>query len=85
MGIQPIINTNMKHYILAGYQAVMHFNQEFSDYKKIAQNIIDGSGDIYEIASLDELSELLQQLVGWDDFITINESDVIEIKKYLGQ
>jgi hypothetical protein len=75
----------MKKYILVGYIPVTYFNQEFPQYAAIAQSISDGIGDIYEISSLDGLSELLQQLVGWNAFVVISKNDVIEIKKHLEQ
>lgn len=59
----------------------MHYSLVEPDYAAIAKSIKGGDGDIYEIASLDNLSDLLNHLVGWDDFAVIRAEDAAAIWK----
>ena len=70
----------MKTFILVGEQAVSRFNNE--DWKQFEECILqDFDGDIISWSKeTDEVSELLQQLQGWDNFIELSEQDLKDIE-----
>lgn len=74
-------------YIIAGSSATHQFRtyvlSGYVDYKHISNIIKEGLGDIFEISDLNEISELLEQMIGWDDFMEISEEDRNEILKEL--
>jgi len=72
----------MKHFILAGSEAVIHFQNE--NWAELQSAVLtDNAGDIYEFDPLENnsLSELLEQLKGWHDFIELSESDIKDIEE----
>jgi|GEM_PF-5273742 len=70
----------MKTFVLVGEQAVSRFNNE--DWKQFEECILqDFDGDIISWSKeTDEVSELLQQLQGWDNFIELSEQDLKDIE-----
>lgn len=64
-------------YILCGHEAVNCFNS--SNYRDTAKLIHENKADIYEISDLNEISELLEQLRGWDEFIEIPRMEKFEL------
>lgn len=68
-------------YILCGHEAVNCSNS--SNYKDLAKEIHENRADIYEISDLNEISELLEQLRGWDNFIEISSIERNEIQREL--
>lgn len=66
-------------YILTGSLAVRNYIE--GDYKEVANLITNNEGDIFGIASLDEIHELIEQLKGWDDFCVITNQEREEILK----
>lgn len=66
-------------YILTGSLAVRNYIE--GDYKEVANLIAHNEGDIFGIASLDEIHELIEQLKGWDDFCVITNQEREEILK----
>ena len=80
----------MTHYVLAGSRPIRHYSlyrawEVEIDYEQIAKSIDECDGDIYEISSLEKLHELLDQLVGWDDFVVIRFEDAVNIRKALAK
>jgi hypothetical protein len=75
----------MTYYILAGSRPIRHYSLVEPDYVQIGKSIEECDGDIYEISSLENLSELLAQLMGWDDFVVIRPEDAVEIWKSLAK
>lgn len=63
----------MTKYILAGREALQHYDADKHDL--IAKAIKDYKGDIFSIDNLDDIAELLENLRGWDDFIEIDVHD----------
>lgn len=71
----------MGHFILAGTEAVTNFKN--GNFKELEQDILNkGDGEIYyfDYSEPNALSELLNQLNGWNDFIELSEAEVNEIK-----
>lgn len=72
----------MKKFILAGCEAIEHlFNEK---YHKLEKTILrDNSGEIYSFDPMQTncLSELLEQLKGWNDFIELSDSAIKEIEE----
>ena len=66
-------------YILTGSLAVRNYIE--GDHKEVANLITNNEGDIFGIASLDEIHELIEQLKGWDDFCVITNQEREEILK----
>jgi len=72
----------MKTFILAGSEAVKHLFDE--KYHKLEKSILrDCSGEIYSFDPTQKncLSELLEQLKGWNDFIELSDSAIKEIEE----
>lgn len=63
----------MTKYILAGREALQHFNADKHDL--VAKAIKDYKGDIFSIDNLDDMAELLENLRGYDDFVEIEKED----------
>lgn len=64
----------MTKYILAGREALQHYNADKHDL--VAKAIKDYKGDIFSIDNLDDIAELLEKLRGYDDyFIEIEKED----------
>lgn len=61
----------MNYYILAGSLAVDAMDE--NNYDKVKDLIETGEGALYIISDLSQLSELLQDLSGWWEFIEITE------------
>ena len=70
----------MKTFILVGEQAITNFQEEnWSDFQ--ADVLMDYRGDIISWnKETDEVSELLEQLRGWNDFIELSEQDLKAIE-----
>ena len=70
----------MKTFILLGEQAITNFQEEnWSDFQ--ADVLMDYRGDIISWnKETDEVSELLEQLRGWNDFIELSEQDLKDIE-----
>lgn len=71
----------MKHFILAGSEAVEHFyNENWSELQ--GSILMDNTGEIFSFDSKQSnfLPELLEQLKGWNDFIELLESDLKDIE-----
>ncbi len=71
----------MGHFILAGTEAVTNYQD--GNFKELEQDILNkGDGEIYyfDYSEPNALSELLNQLNGWNDFIELSEAEVNEIK-----
>lgn len=70
----------MKSYILVGEQGVNTFKNE--EWQIFEEFILDNfNADIISWDSkVDELSELLEMLRGWDDFIELTEEDLENIR-----
>ena len=70
----------MKTFILVGEQAITNFQEEnWSDFQ--ADVLMDYRGDIISWnKETDEVSELLEQLRGWNDFIELSEQDLKDIE-----
>lgn len=70
----------MKTFILAGEQAITNFQEEsWSDFQ--ADVLMDYTGDIIAWnKETDGISELLEQLRGWNDFIELSEQDLKDIE-----
>lgn len=70
----------MKTFILVGEQAITNFQEEnWSDFQ--ADVLMDYRGDIISWnKETDEVSELLEQLKGWNDFIELSEQDLKDIE-----
>jgi hypothetical protein len=76
-GFEPIV---MKTFILVGKLAVKHF--ENNDWKVLERTILeDYNGDLIAWnKETDNVSELLEQLRGWDNFIELSEQDLKDIE-----
>ncbi len=70
----------MKTFILIGEQSVKAF--EDNDWKYLEETILeDYSGDLIAWdKETDSVSELLEQLRGWDSFIELSEQDLKDIE-----
>ena len=70
----------MKTFILVGEKAITNFQEEnWSDFQ--ADVLMDYRGDIISWnKETDEVSELLEQLRGWNDFIELSEQDLKDIE-----
>ena len=70
----------MKTYILVGESAVNHFyNENWSELQ--ASILMDNTGDLIAWnKETDDVSELLEQLRGWNDFIELSEQDLKDIE-----
>ena len=70
----------MKTFILIGEQSVKAF--EDNDWKYLEETILeDYSGDLIAWdKETDSVSELLEQLRGWNDFIELSEQDLKDIE-----
>ena len=70
----------MKTFILIGEQSVKAF--EDNDWKYLEKTILeDYSGDLIAWdKETDSVSELLEQLRGWDSFIELSEQDLKDIE-----
>ena len=70
----------MKTFILLGEKAITNFQEEnWSDFQ--ANILMDYTGDIVAWnKETDDVSELLEQLKGWNDFIELSEQDLKDIE-----
>ena len=70
----------MKTFILLGEKAITNFQEEsWSDFQ--ADVLMDYTGDIIAWnKETDNVSELLEQLRGWNDFIELSEQDLKDIE-----
>ena len=70
----------MKTFILLGEKAITNFLEEsWSDFQ--ADVLMDYTGDIIAWnKETDNVSELLEQLRGWNDFIELSEQDLKDIE-----
>ena len=70
----------MKTFILVGEQAITNFQEEnWSDFQ--ADVLMDYRGDIISWnKETDDVSELLEQLRGWNDFIELSQQDLKDIE-----
>ena len=70
----------MKTFILVGEQAITNFQEEnWSDLQ--ASILMDNTGDLIAWnKETDDVSELLEQLRGWNDFIELSEQDLKDIE-----
>ena len=70
----------MKTHILVGESAVNHFyNENWSELQ--ASILMDNTGDLIAWnKEADDVSELLEQLRGWNDFIELSEQDLKDIE-----
>lgn len=62
--------SNRKFYLF-GEQAILKWRA--NDVEKTVESIIDGYGCIYVHHSSDELSNLLDEAVGWSEYTEITE------------
>ena len=72
----------MIHYILAGEEAVNHFQEE--NWAELQGCVLmENSGDIFsfDYSNLNPISELLEQLRGWNNYIELSEEDMKDIEK----
>ena len=72
----------MKHYILAGEEAVNHFQEE--NWAELQGCVLmENSGDIFsfDYSNSNPISELLEQLRGWTNYIELSEEDMKDIEK----
>ena len=70
----------MKTFILLGEKAITNFQEE--NWSDVQANILmDYAGDIVAWnKETDDVSELLEQLKGWNDFIELSEQDLKDIE-----
>lgn len=70
----------MKTYILLGEKAILDFENQ--DWKALENSVLeDFNGDLIAWnKETDEVSELLEQLSGWNDFIELSEQDLKDIE-----
>ena len=70
----------MKTYILLGEKAILDFENQ--DWKVLENSVLeDFNGDLIAWnKETDEVSELLEQLSGWNDFIELSEQDLKDIE-----
>ena len=70
----------MKTFILVGEKAINNFQEEsWSDFQ--ADILMDYNGDIISWnKETDSVSELLEQLRGWNDFTELSEQDLKDIE-----
>ena len=70
----------MKTFILLGEKTITNFQEEnWSDFQ--ANILMDYAGDIVAWnKETDDVSELLEQLKGWNDFIELSEQDLKDIE-----
>ena len=67
-------------YFLTGLRA-MHYHAE-GNYEEVVNLIKQNEADIFQIESLDEIHELLEQLRGWDDYCIITSLERDEILQF---
>ena len=70
----------MKTYILLGEKVILDFENQ--DWKALENSVLeDFNGDLIAWnKETDEVSELLEQLSGWNDFIELSEQDLKDIE-----
>ena len=70
----------MKTYILLGEKAILDFENQ--DWKVLENSVLeDFNGDLIAWdKETDDVSELLEQLRGWNDFIELSEQDLKDIE-----
>ncbi len=70
----------MKTYILLGEKAILDFENQ--DWKVLENSVLeDFNGDLIAWnKETDDVSELLEQLKGWNDFIELSEQDLKDIE-----
>lgn len=70
----------MKTFILLGEKAILDFENQ--DWKELENSVLeDYNGDLIAWdKETDEVSELLEQLKGWNDFIELSEQDLKDIE-----
>ena len=70
----------MKTFILLGEKAILGFENQ--DWKILETTILkDYNGDLIAWnKETDDVSELLEQLRGWNDFIELSEQDLKDIE-----
>ena len=70
----------MKTYILLGEKTILDFENQ--DWKALENSVLeDFNGDLIAWnKETDEVSELLEQLSGWNDFIELSEQDLKDIE-----
>ena len=70
----------MKTYILLGEKAILDFENQ--DWKVLENSVLeDFNGDLIAWnKETDNVSELLEQLRGWNDFIELSQQDLKDIE-----
>ena len=70
----------MKTFILLGEKVILDFENQ--DWKALENSVLeDFNGDLIAWnKETDEVSELLEQLSGWNDFIELSEQDLKDIE-----
>lgn len=69
----------MKVYILVGEKVVRSLTN--GDWEKFEELITEiEEGDIISWDTTNDISELLDMLVGWNDFIKLSDDDLSDIK-----
>ena len=70
----------MKTYILLGEKAILDFENQ--DWKALENSVLeDFNGDLIAWdKETESVSELLEQLRGWNDFIELSEQDLKDIE-----
>ena len=70
----------MKTFILVGELAIANFQEE--NWSELQASILmDNTGDLIAWnKEADDVSELLEQLKGWNDFIELSEQDLKDIE-----
>lgn len=70
----------MKTYILLGEKVILDFENQ--DWKALENSVLeDFNGDLIAWnKETDEVSELLEQLRGWNDFIELSQQDLKDIE-----
>ena len=63
----------MKIYVLAGQNAIRHYLED--DYRMTAMCILGGEGMLTEVENCEQVPQLINQLAGWFDFMSIREMD----------
>ena len=63
----------MKIYVLAGQNAIRHYLED--DYRMTAMCILGGEGMLTEVENFEQVPQLINQLEGWFDFMSIKEMD----------
>jgi hypothetical protein len=70
----------MKTFILLGEKAILDFENQ--DWKALENSVLeDFNGDLIAWnKETDSVSELLEQLRGWNDFIELSQQDLKDIE-----